>query len=298
MSYFYFTKKERRALLLSSLVIAACMLALVLWREEPLALELFLNDKEEAIVQRMTGAAPMKDRVEKNNTPSAISTDGIEAPADEPESAIAPKPFDPNTADLETLVKGGLPERVAQTIINYREKGGRFYRKEDLKKIFIMTEPIYQKIEDYVQIAEQAKDKKSDKAITIDINQADEESWKLLPGIGTAYAARICKFRASLGGFYALEQVAETYGLPDTVFQKIKPRLQMSNVIRRLEINRLPPDSLAKHPYIDFKQAGLLVNYRKHHGPYKTIEKIAESKAFSFEQLQRIAPYLDFGAAD
>ncbi len=298
MSYFYFTKRERKALLMSSLVVALSMLVLVLWREEPLALELFLNAKEEAIKQRLTGTLPGKRKVEFKETGPEEATNGEGEPAEGLDSSLPPMPFDPNTDDLPTLIQAGLPDRVARTIINYREKGGRFYRKEDLKKIFVMTEPLYAKIESFVQIVDQRKDIRPEKAVIIDINRADEETWKLLPGIGSAYAARICKFRASLGGFHSLDQVAETYGLPDTVFQKIKTRLQWSEVIRRLDLNNLPPDSLAKHPYIDFKQAGLLVNYRKHHGHYKTLESVADSKAFSAEQLKRIAPYINFEAVD
>ncbi|NJL77073.1 MAG: helix-hairpin-helix domain-containing protein, partial [Saprospiraceae bacterium] len=37
------------------------------------------------------------------------------------------------------------------------------------------------------------------------------------------YANRIVKFREALGGFASVEQVAETYQLPDSTFQKIKP---------------------------------------------------------------------------
>ena len=42
------------------------------------------------------------------------------------------------------------------------------------------------------------------------------------PGIGAKLASRIIHFRGKLGGFYQIEQVGETFGLPDSSFQKIK----------------------------------------------------------------------------
>ena len=47
--------------------------------------------------------------------------------------------FNPNTLETEGWRKLGLSERQAKTIMNYRSKGGRFYKKEDLKKIYIKS---------------------------------------------------------------------------------------------------------------------------------------------------------------
>jgi DNA uptake protein ComE-like DNA-binding protein len=65
----------------------------------------------------------------------------------------------------------------------------------------------------------------------IDINSADTTSFIALPGIGSKLAARIINFRDKLGGFYSVAQVGETFGLPDSTFQKIKQYLKLENTV-------------------------------------------------------------------
>ncbi len=65
--------------------------------------------------------------------------------------------------------------------------------------------------------------------VVIDVNQADTTAFIALPGIGSKLASRIVNFRNKLGGFYSVEQVGETFGLPDSTFQLIKPRLQCAD---------------------------------------------------------------------
>ena len=44
--------------------------------------------------------------------------------------------FDPNTMDSITAIRLGIPSRQVITLMRYRNKGGRFYRKEDLAKLY------------------------------------------------------------------------------------------------------------------------------------------------------------------
>ncbi|NJK83456.1 MAG: helix-hairpin-helix domain-containing protein, partial [Saprospiraceae bacterium] len=58
--------------------------------------------------------------------------------------------FNPNTASAAELRELGLPDRVAKTIINYRNKGGKFRRAEDLKKIYGLTPADYERLAPYL----------------------------------------------------------------------------------------------------------------------------------------------------
>lgn len=108
--------------------------------------------------------------------------------------------------------------------------------------------------------------------IAIDINVSDSTVWQSLPGIGPGFARRIIAFRERLGGFYAVEQVAECYGLPDSVFQKIQPFLQIgSSSLKKLDLNGSDEKSLAAHPYIRYKLARLIVQYRSSHAGFKEV---------------------------
>ena len=107
------------------------------------------------------------------------------------------------------------------------------------------------------------------KPIIIPINTADSAAWETLPGIGPTLAARLVRFREKLGGFYAIAQVAETYGLPDSTFKKIQASLRLdSGSLKKLNINQMDERSLAQHPYIRYKLARLIVQYRSVHGPF------------------------------
>lgn len=112
-------------------------------------------------------------------------------------------------------------------------------------------------------------------AAPIDINTADSIVWQSLPGIGAGFARRIIAFRERLGGFYAVEQVAECYGLPDSTFQKIQPFLQIgSSSLKKLDLNLTDEKSLAAHPYIRYKLARLIVQYRSSHAGFRAVSDL------------------------
>lgn len=148
--------------------------------------------------------------------------------------------FDPNTLSAEGFQKLGLPQRNINTIINYRNKGGHFRKPGDIKKIYGLQESIADKLIPYIQIKNSSgnflyddkvnkpggKQYQKEKYHTININTASEEEWKSLPGIGDVLSKRIVKFRNSIGGFTSVNDVAKTYGLADSTFQKIKPWLE------------------------------------------------------------------------
>lgn len=138
--------------------------------------------------------------------------------------------FDPNTLDAAGFAKLGIGERTIKTIINYRNKGGRFKTPEDIRKIYGLKNDDADRLVPYIKLANTREAEKpkivASKQITkIDINTATEDEWKALPGIGDVLAARIVKFRYKLGGFSSVEEVKKTYGLSDSTYQMILPYL-------------------------------------------------------------------------
>ncbi|HMK26573.1 MAG TPA: helix-hairpin-helix domain-containing protein, partial [Chitinophagaceae bacterium] len=127
----------------------------------------------------------------------------------------------------------------------------------------------------------------------IDINSADTTALIALPGIGSKLAARIINFRDKLGGFYSVTQVGETFGLPDSTFQKIKQYLKLENTsTRKININTATVDELKAHPYIRWSLANPIVAYRNEHGPFSKVEDIKKVMAVTDEIYNKIAPYL------
>lgn len=215
-------------------------------------------------------------------------------------------PFDPNTATEEDLLNLGLPKGVVTVMLRFREKGGKYRRKEDLKKIHILDESDYLRIEPYISIAGDGnsiptvsldipKSYENNKSISIDINKADAEEWQQLRGIGPAFSGKITRFREALGGFASVEQVAETRGLPDSTFQKIRSQLRLSPVFRLIDINAASAEVLSKHPYTDRRMAEAIVSYRQQHGPFRSADDLRKVYALPEGWVEKMKPYLEFG---
>ncbi|MEI9808595.1 MAG: helix-hairpin-helix domain-containing protein [Bacteroidota bacterium] len=213
--------------------------------------------------------------------------------------------FDPNTLDEAGWKKLGLKDKTIHTITNYLNKGGHFYKGEDLKKVYGLRPGDYLRLEPYIQIENNrsaghpaAYIKKENEPrrfsyTVIDINTADTTAFISLPGIGSKLAERIINFREKLGGFYSINQVAETYGIPDSSFQKIKQYLKAENTaIKKININTATVDELKAHPYIRYVIANPLIAYRNEHGPFAKLEDIKKVMAVTDELYNKIVPYL------
>jgi competence ComEA-like helix-hairpin-helix protein len=209
--------------------------------------------------------------------------------------------FDPNSISSDDWKKLGLRPKTIKTIQNYLSKGGRFRSAEDLQKIYGLQKELYERLVPYVRVTSiQVKQEETNfkprepKIISIiDINTADTTAWIALPGIGSKLAARIVNFREKLGGFYAVDQVAETFGLPDSVFQKIKPRLKLENKsLRKININTATLEELRSHPYIRYAIANSIIAYRKEHGNFQYLSELMNLQSISAAIYEKIIPYL------
>jgi competence protein ComEA len=215
--------------------------------------------------------------------------------------------FDPNTIDKDAWGKLGLKDKTIHTIQNYLSKGGHFYKAEDLKKIYGLHQNEYSRLQPFVRIENNNSDDKPSEYVkketepkrfsynSVDINTADTSAFIYLPGIGGKLAARIVNFRDKLGGFYSINQVGETYGLPDSTFQKIKQYLNPGNTsVKKININTATVDELKAHPYIKYSIANPIVSYRNEHGAFSKIEDIKKVMAVTDEVYKKISPYLSF----
>ena len=220
--------------------------------------------------------------------------------------------FDPNTASLNDLVRLGLRPKVAQTIINYRNKGGRFYKKEDLAKIYTLSEQDYKRLLPYIKITENSPKQyaaatksygsrptsdstrpypqKQNKPVLI--NTAGPEELMQLRGIGNGYANRIIKYRDILGGYYKIEQLKEVYGMTDSLYEAIKPFIVIEpQRIKTIPINSAGEQELYKHPYIR-KMAKYVISYRNEIGGFKQVEDFKQVPLINEEIYRKIVPYL------
>ena len=214
--------------------------------------------------------------------------------------------FDPNTLDAAGWQKLGIKDKTIASMQKYISKGGRFREPEDLNKVWGLRADEKERLIPYVRIAAQAQPtytnnytvyekKPYEKKViaAVDINAADSSAFDALPGIGGGFSRRIINFRNKLGGFYKVEQVAETFGLPDSVFQKIKPLLKISgNDVKKLNVNTAKEEELKAHPYIRWQLAKVITEYKKQHGDFKQLEDLKKIMVIDAETYNKISPYL------
>lgn len=218
---------------------------------------------------------------------------------------ITPFRFDPNILDKKGWEQLGFSEKQAESIIRYREKGGTFRKKEDLKKLFVIDDEIYYRLEPYVFIDEAAIDtyKKSDTASSrpypkkefakAELNSADSTALVNVRGIGPAFAKRIIRYREKLGGYSDLNQLLDVYGIDSTRFLLIERFLTVDqSLIKKININTASVDQLRAHPYLDYFVAKAIVDKRVQKGAYTHVSQIMEIPLVYEALYLKIKPYL------
>ncbi|MCE3281408.1 MAG: hypothetical protein K0Q66_145 [Chitinophagaceae bacterium] len=287
--YLSFTEKERNALLVLIVIIAAFIFL-------P---EFYSPVRKVAADPHLQQAISEMRTARKNNVDDEWQTTGDEARQSKEVKLFT---FDPNSLDEAGFVSLGLPERTARTIINYRNKGGRFRKPEDLRKIYSLKKEDADRIVPYARIAEQyanqypkssysPRERYNNVPSVIDINEATIEEWKALPGIGDVLSARIARYRESIGGFSSIQQVAKTYGLRDSTFRLILPYLRLREpAVNKVDINTAFEKELQECAGITPDVAKAIVIYRKQHGNFQSVEDLRKIVFITAEMFSRIAP--------
>ena len=228
--------------------------------------------------------------------------------------------FDPNTADSTQLLRLGLQPWQVRNIYKYRAAGGRYNKPTDFARLYGLTLKQYKRLEPYIKIEKEvmAADvyKKSDdekpikKDTTliaypvkisegehININTADTNELKQIPGIGSYYARRIVSFRQRLGGIANVHQLLEIQGFPESSLKYMTTGQSASTrqlPITRIRINHLDVNSLSRHPYIRYVQAKEIMNHRRLRGPIKKADDLRRLPSFTDKEVERLNPYIDY----
>ncbi len=293
-NYFSFTKREYNALLA---LFGLFLLAFV----TPFIYEAFFV-KEELSADFERNAIQELNLITSNE----YEPDNFRRKA----SDVAAKPilfkFDPNQIELQDWQKLGLSTKQAQSILNYRDKGGKFYKVEDLKKMYAVSPKMFEQLAPYVEIAQVVQknfeQKNSERkpyikkeVVIVDINAADTAKLDEIKGIGAAFARRIANYRNRLGGFHKKEQLLEVYGLDSAKFDEIKAQIQIDvSAIKKIIINTADFEALKNHPYLKYKQINAIIQYRKQHGKYSSIADLKKILILSPQTIEQITPYLEF----
>lgn len=145
--------------------------------------------------------------------------------------------FDPNLLSVLEWEEMGFSRKQAAVIYNFVKNSGGITRKEQLKKIYVVTERQKKDLMAHVQITK----KKWEDVLRGDLIK--------VRGIGKVLSDRIIKYRDKLGGFAHEDQLQEVYGLDSSIVMELKQRFRVGEV-KLLPVNKLGLNDLKAHPYV------------------------------------------------
>lgn len=130
----------------------------------------------------------------------------------------------------------------------------------------------------------------------LELNAADTSSLQFIRGIGRYTAVRIIKYRRELGGFASVGQLQDSeMQLPHALADSILLHFTVCpDSIRPIRVNRASVEQLRKHPYINYRQADAIYTLRRRLLRLKSVTELEQLDCFSFHEIQRLTPYLDF----
>ena len=270
-----FNKGERIAIITILAVVLLLVLACVLHRPRVSLDEASLRNLDSLLALRNAAIEEQQQNATQNVVQQVIE--------------LTPFPFNPNTMTEEEGKRIGLTDRQIRNIINYRDKGGKFYSKSDLAKLYTITEEDFAQLEPFIVLPEVARRSTSNadsekkptqqeeakpeekKAIPIvDLNTVDSLTLVELPQIGPYTALRIIEFREKLGGFVDKEQLRDVKGMDEARFSAIEPYIHLGETeTRKIDINRADFKTLVHHPYLNYEQVKRIFNQREKRGMIK-----------------------------
>ena len=245
-----------------------------------------------AVTQSVADSVPQVKPAASPPAPKRSKYGGYERPASAsaPAKKRSPAParsyesfaFDPNTVSLADLQRLGLSERQAQSIENYREKGGRFRSKADFQKMYVVSDTLFARLEPYIEIAR------------LELNAADSTALVSLRGIGPWYARKILEYRDRLGGFVAPEQLLEIDGIDAERYAGFADGITVDpSRIRRLDLWHASDTVLSRHPYLGPKGARSIVRYRELYDSARwTLPDLATERVLSQENIEKLKKYI------
>lgn len=210
---------------------------------------------------------------------------------------LTPFAFDPNTLDEDGFRRLGLREKLIRTLLNYRSKGGRFYNKQSLQRIYGLRDDEYRQLEPYIAIPDGsgqgfASGKKE--VLFIELNSADTASLNRLRGIGHKLSMNIVQYRERLGGFVRVDQLKEVYGISEETFAIIRPSCHVNkSLVQKINLQTATFNEINAHPYLRGELARAIVDLRKAKNYHiENLGELREIELINEEIFRKIAPYL------
>ncbi len=257
--FFYFSRGERRALILVLGLIIVSGLILIFTNRDA------VNQKPEQASQTEKNTAALKGTSESEKK------------------------------EPSEKKKSNTPERKASSEASERKKTSKKRRASE--KTTAKKESVSERVERLTSYAHPSyrRTPKFKKGTVVELNTADTTTLKKVPGIGSTFANRIVKFRNLLGGYYSVSQLSEVYGIDEERYMNLKEWFTADpSSIQKIEVNEVAQKTLYRHPYITYGQAKVIYQLRRQKGRLEGWVNLRLLEEFTDKDKERLKHYLSF----
>ena len=264
--FFYFSKGER-----SGLIILLCIIVIA-------GTILFLNKTSGPASQHTESQPINQPSADRNTTGTVTPGDSVSLGKEIKNTSQTPAAKTVTSTSGTTTSSSGLSSKESSAAKNARES-----IPERVNRLTSYSQPTYTRVE---KLAEGS---------IVELNTADTTLLKKVPGIGSAFANRIVNYRTVLRGFHSVTQLSEVYGIDEERYVALFPWFTADpSFIHKIEINKIPQDSLQRHPYISYAQARVIMQLRRQKGKLAGWENLQLLNEFTENDKTRLQPYLSF----
>lgn len=220
-------------------------------------------------------------------------------------------PFNPNFISDYKGYKLGMSVQEIDRLLAFRKQNKFVNSAEEFQKVTQISDSLLGVIAPYFKFPDWVKQKtkwktfpnsnyptfaKKEKLIVIDINIATSEELVKVYGVGEVIAQRILSYKESLGGFVAMEQLNEVWGLSPEVLANLNKQFKVKSMtgIKKVDVNNASIKELAQFPYFKYTVAKQIVIYRSMNGTINSVDDLIKIKNFPVDKAKIIGLYLDF----
>lgn len=200
----------------------------------------------------------------------------------------------------DQLLAAGLTEASVSSILHARDTGLKIYTISDLAKLKVDSS-VKRKLISILKFFPERKyyqpnfenKFEREKMELKNINTMDSAEFDLLKGISSSLAGRIIKYRSRLIFFHNKEQLKEVWGMDSASYNRIASSTYIKkDSLEKININKADVKILGAHPYIGYKLAKIIVNYRDQHGSFEKVEDLLKIHVLNEEIFSKIEPYI------
>ena len=139
----------------------------------------------------------------------------------------------------------------------------------------------------------------------INLNTAGFSDFLRLPGIGKVKARAILDYRKKNGGFKNVEEIMKVPGIGKKTFERIRDMIfvEGSNEGKGkkdedemlIDVNTATLEELMRLPGIGEVKAREIIEYRKTHGFFRTVDELLNVRGIGKKTLERLRRYIKVG---